>query len=102
MKAPSVKPAGVSGRFKPLFHRPAFTYLAVIVFVFVALFGGGYVTASAAGAALPGDALYPIKLDLEQARLSLTTNRVRQAELHLEFAQRRMDEITALTDFRPV
>jgi hypothetical protein len=98
LKAPSARSAGTSARFKPLLLRPAFTYLAVVVIVFFALFGGGYVTASAANTALPGDALYPIKLDLEQARVSLTRNRARQAELHLEFAQRRMDEINALSD----
>jgi hypothetical protein len=70
--------------------------LTVAVFVLVALFGGGFATASAAGNALPGDALYPVKVNLEQARLALTINRVRKAELHLEFAQRRMEEINAL------
>jgi len=96
VKAPIFKPAGVDSRRKPLFYRPVFAYLAVIVIVLVALFGGGYATASAATAALPGDALYPVKLNLEQARFSLTRNRVRQAELHIEFAQRRMEEINAL------
>jgi hypothetical protein len=96
VKAPSFRPAGVAARIKPLFYRPAFTYLTIVVFIFVALFGGGYATASAAGNALPGDALYPLKLNLEQARVALTINRVRKAELHLEFAQRRMEEINAL------
>jgi hypothetical protein len=96
IKAPALKPATVAARFRPLFYRPAVTYLAVAVILLIALFGGGYATASAAGDALPGDALYPVKLNLEQAHLSLTTNRVRKAELHLEFAQHRMEELNAL------
>jgi hypothetical protein len=96
VKAPSFRPATVAARFKPLSYRPAIIYLTVVVFVLVALFGGGYATASASGDALPGDALYPVKVNLEQARLALTINRVRKGELHLEFAQRRMEEINAL------
>jgi Domain of unknown function (DUF5667) len=98
VKTPSLKPAVTGGRYQPWFYRPAITYLAIVIFVLVVLFGGGIATASAAGNALPGDALYPVKLDLEQARLALTTNRVRKAELHLEFAQRRMGEINALAE----
>ena len=64
IKAQTFKPAGVAARLKPLFYRPAFTFLAVFMFVLVALFGGGYVTASAAGAAQPGGALYPVNLKL--------------------------------------
>jgi hypothetical protein len=96
VKSPSFRPAAVAARLKPIFYRHAAIYLTVVVFVLVALFGGGYATASAAGNALPGDALYPVKLNLEQARLALTINRTRKAELHLEFAQHRMEEIDAL------
>jgi hypothetical protein len=49
----------------------------------------------AAGHALPDSALYPIKLAAEDAWLWLAPARV-EPELHLRFAQRRLDELEAL------
>jgi hypothetical protein len=69
--------------------------LAVIV-VGVMLFGGASATAFASQSALPGDALYPVKMGLEQTQISLANDAYVQAKLHLEFAQRRLEEITEL------
>ena len=77
-----------------------FAYSAVIALIavmFVLLSGAG-ATAYAAKNALPGDVLYQVKTGLEQAQVRLTADAVRQAQLHLEFAERRLEEIAALID----
>ena len=76
--------------------RIAFTTIAVILIVLVFLSGGSAVTALAAQSALPGDALYPVKMTLEQTRLSLSRDAANRAQLQLEFAERRLEEIEAL------
>jgi len=53
-------------------------------------------TVLAAQSAIPGDALYPVKTTLEQTRFSLARNAALRAELQLEFADLRLDEIELL------
>ncbi len=77
--------------------RPAWLRLmpAVIALVMICSFAGwGVATASAYS--LPGDMLYPIKRVSEQVTIALaaTANR---PELHVQFAQRRLDEFEALS-----
>lgn len=74
----------------------AFSTLAVLVVAFLLLFGGAGATALAAQSALPGDALYGVKTSLESARLSLAADAFAQGQLHLGFAERRLDEIARL------
>ena len=62
------------------------------------VFGGASATAYAAQSSLPGDALYPVKTGLEQTQVRLSSDAADQAELQLEFAQRRLQEIAALID----
>ena len=62
--------------------------------VILLLIGSGTVYASAG--ALPGDALYPVKITVEEARLAVSLNRVSRAERHLAFASRRLNEAAAL------
>jgi uncharacterized membrane protein YgcG len=45
---------------------------------------------------LPDSPMYPIKMLLEQARLSMTNDSAKQAELHLAFAQERAEEMAGL------
>jgi hypothetical protein len=71
------------------------TFVALIVVVLM-LFGGASATAYASQSALPGDALYPVKTSLELTQISLANDAYLRAQLHLEFAQRRMNEITEL------
>jgi uncharacterized membrane protein YgcG len=70
----------------------------------LALSGGGAVVASAN--ALPGDPLYAVKLATEDARLAVaqaTGKPEDQAAIHVEIAQRRIDEAKFLADQgRPV
>jgi len=74
----------------------AFSTVAAILLVVVVLFGGASATAYASQSALPGDALYPVKTSLEQTQITLANDAYNQAQLHLEFAQRRLNEIKEL------
>jgi hypothetical protein len=74
----------------------AFSTILALIVVAVMLFGGASATAYASQSALPGDALYPIKTSLELTQISLANDAYLRAQLHLEFAQRRMNEITEL------
>jgi hypothetical protein len=76
--------------------RMAFPSLAIVLATLVFLFGGAGIVASAAGNAVPGDALYGMKTGIEQARLTFASSALGQGSLFLEFAQRRMDEIQAM------
>ncbi len=70
--------------------------LLVALVLIVILFSGAGATAFAAQSALPGDALYPVKTTLEQAQVRLAADAARVAELHLGFAERRLEEIAGL------
>jgi hypothetical protein len=69
-------------------------WVAASVMVALLLVGSA-VTASAAS--VPGDALYPLKRTTEQVRLALAPAQ-QQADLHLEFARQRLQEVRTLTD----
>ena len=56
----------------------------------------GIGTVAASANALPDQTLYPLKLAVEQARVSLTRSDVSRAELHLQFAEERVYEITRM------
>lgn len=74
----------------------ALSTVAAILLVVVVLFGGASATAYASQSALPGDALYPVKTSLELTQISLANDAYNRAQLHLEFAQRRLNEIEEL------
>ena len=65
---------------------------ALAVMLVIVLGGGGVVIAS--DGALPGDLLYPVKRTTESVRLALTFSDTAKAELHLDFAERRVEELT--------
>lgn len=77
-------------------QRFAFTALLAVLGLTLFIFGGAGATALASQSALPGDALYPLKTSLEQTRVALARDAALQVQLHLRFAERRLDEITAL------
>jgi hypothetical protein len=68
--------------------------VALVIALF--LFSGAGITAYAAQSALPGDALYTIKTSIEQTQVRLAADAAKIAELHLEFAERRLEEISGL------
>lgn len=80
-------------RLAPAFR--AFAICAVVIFA-LAFAGGGVVLAS--GGSLPGEMLYPIKLAVEDFRLSLTSDPVTQAERSMSFVSERVEEMRGLAD----
>lgn len=70
----------------------------LIALVLLLTMGGSALSVYAAENALPGDPLYGLKNVTEDARVTLTGDAVKVAELHLEFARRRLDEISALIE----
>ncbi|MCU0489467.1 MAG: DUF5667 domain-containing protein [Anaerolineales bacterium] len=70
--------------------------IVVILAAVVILAGAIGVTRAAAQSAIPGDALYPVKTGLEQTRLSLASDAGVRAEMKMEFAEKRLDEIQKL------
>lgn len=71
-------------------------FVALVIALF--LFSGAGITAYAAQSALPGDALYSVKTSIEQTQVRLAADAAKIAELHLGFAERRLDEISGLID----
>lgn len=59
----------------------------------VAGLGGGTGMVYAAQGSLPGEALYPVKLGSENVRLALTLTPDTKAEVNLELAERRVEEV---------
>jgi len=70
--------------------------VALVIVLF--LFSGAGITAYASQSALPGDALYSVKTSIEQTQVRLAADAAKIAELHLGFAERRLDEISGLID----
>ena len=71
--------------------QPVVMGIAVIVLIL-----GSWTTVVNASYALPGDTLYPIKLATEKVRLSIAVNNQDRARLHVEFAGRRLNEISQI------
>lgn len=71
-------------------------FAMLLVVVFGMVFGGSGVTLAAAQGSLPGDMLYPVKLLSEQVRLRITDSDAEVAQLSLELANRRTEEIRML------
>jgi len=69
----------------------AFTVILVLFLV-----GAGTVTASASS--LPGDMLYPVKTTTEKVQGFFTFGSEAKASFHIKMAQRRLNEIEALTE----
>jgi len=80
--------------FSHAIARPALVGLGVLVLVA----GGSLTSVSAAYDSVPGDVLYPIKIVSEQARLTIATSDVKRAELHVQFASRRLDEMKTISN----
>ncbi|MDO8885389.1 DUF5667 domain-containing protein [Candidatus Oleimmundimicrobium sp.] len=72
---------------------PVFLQVAAAILIVVLLSGG---TVMASASSLPGDLLYPVKIATEEVQLFLTFNKTAKAELHLKFAEKRLNEIKAI------
>ena len=76
--------------------RLVFFSLVTVMVIIAILFGGTTMTAYASQSALPGDPLYQVKTSMEKTQVIFSFNAASRAELDLELAQRRLDEISAL------
>ena len=76
-----------------IFARGAASIALTAVLV---LASGGYVV-SAAGNSLPGDNLYSLKIGVENMRLKMASSTKSEIELKVEFATRRLDELSQLS-----
>lgn len=76
-------------------RRLAFQYALVFILA-LAMVAGTAGVARAAQSSLPGDLLYGVKTSLESATLALARDDASRAELHIRFAQSRLEEIQAL------
>lgn len=85
---------GVGGRSVPRPRRRRLVLRPATAVLTLALLAGPTVAALAANAQ-PGSLLWPAKLRLEQVRLFLETDPARKVTLHLEFANRRVEELSA-------
>ena len=90
--------SGLTARFqfkKELSHM--FSVITTLILVFGVLFGGSGITLAAAQSSLPDQPLYGLKLWTEQVQYSLAGEDVEsQMQLSMQFANRRMEEISAM------
>jgi hypothetical protein len=68
--------------------------VAIVSVMVVFLVGGGVFIASAN--ALPDESLYPIKLAGEHLRLAVAFSEIDRAKIHVQFAERRADEMVEM------
>lgn len=76
--------------------RPVFTYIALAI-AFIGIVSGVRV-ASASASALPGDVLYNVKLGIEETRLAFSQDPASDAELLIQFANTRLEEVSDLSE----
>jgi hypothetical protein len=74
--------------------RVAVSVVAIVIVL--SIITGG--TAYASRESLPGDWLYPVKTATEDARIFFARGAAAKAELNLEFAQKRLEEMRKLAD----
>jgi len=73
----------------------------IIVTVIIAISALGTGTAYASQGSIPGDILYPVKLGTEQIQRVLTADGVKEVELELRFANKRLEEMESVIYKRP-
>jgi hypothetical protein len=86
-----------TGQRKPITYKRRFNMIGIIVAIVLAVSAAGGGTVYASQGSLPGGFLYPVKLGTEQVRLILADDAT-DAELWLEFASTRIEEMTALAE----
>jgi hypothetical protein len=76
-------------------ETPMFNLVRIMIVLALLIGGGGTSAAFAAQSSLPGDALYPLKISLEEMRLGLTNDAQAEIALLGELVSRRLQEIQA-------
>ena len=69
-----------------------------LMLVFAVLLGGAGVAAAAAQSSLPNEALYPVKLFIEEVQWGSAQGLEAQIDVQLDHAQQRVSEMVQLTD----
>lgn len=72
------------------------TLLKPVVLLLVFVLGSGWLSVMASENSLPGDLLYPVKINSEKVEIALTFDKAKEAELHMEAAKKRVEEIQEL------
>jgi len=75
-----------------------FSKMTAVILVSVLALSGVSGAAFASQNSLPGDVLYPVKILTEKTQVALTKDEINKASLHLEFAQKRLDELKKLSE----
>lgn len=87
-------------RVSPFVYHSPFTYMRLlkgVTIVLIALLVGGSTLTYASGNALPGDALYPIKVNVKEAiEEKLATTTEAKAQYQVKRIQKRFEEIKTL------
>lgn len=84
----------------PFSLRPLLTVAAtLIVILALALAGGGGIVYASTDS-LPGSPLYGVKRATEQVQLFLAPGGTKRAELHIKFAERRLEEVQTLAEIK--
>jgi hypothetical protein len=76
--------------------RPLVTAAATLMVILALVLAGGGGIVYASTDSLPGSPLYGVKRATEEVQLFLAPTGTRRAELHINFAQRRLEEVQAL------
>lgn len=89
--------------FKSVFGQKKFVfatakYLLVLLMIFGVSLGGGIASVGASRGSVPGDLLYPIKITIEKAQLTLSSKKEDKVKLELEFAGRRIEEVDKIIE----
>jgi hypothetical protein len=84
----------------PFSLRPLVTVAATLVVVLALVLAGGGGIVYASTDSLPGSPLYGVKRTTEQVQLFLTPAGTKRTELHIQFAQRRLEEVQALAQIK--
>ena len=87
-----------TGQVKPITYKRRFSMVSIIVAIVLAVCAAGGGTVYASQDSLPGEVLYPVKLGTEHVRVAFAGGDTNKAELYLTFANRRVEEMTALTE----
>jgi uncharacterized protein DUF5667 len=83
------------------FPRPRFVHTFLLrpaLVVGLALLLAAPAALALSARAMPGDPLYSTKLAVENVRLAMARDPAKQVDLHVEFAERRVEELDKLTD----
>jgi len=82
--------------FDIVFARYVLKPVAVAMLAITVVFSTAFGTVQAAQASLPGETLYPVKLGIEQAQVSLAFSEERKTELEMSFADVRLHEVVEI------